>query len=379
MSWRPGESCFLGGVHEWAGRSIPKLRSLLVTRYQEKSGVGWGVGVRGMDRVIPKLRKFPVTRYPGKAGVVLVFLGMAWGQAALDLSASWTTDGDLDRVAGMARLERLHLGQTRITDAGLDRLRGLRELRELDLYFAEFFTDDGVAALAGLQKLERLNLRGTRVTSRVFEPVSKLVGLRRLDVSYSQIDDSGVEMLAELPGLEWLSMGGTRIGVVALSSLKALPALRHLDLSGMQRVDSGHWGLTLSAAVLGELGTLEGLESLNLSGAVLNDIGADKPGLKEEQRQSLDGLEKLAGLRKLEKLDLSRTPVNAAGVRALAGLGQLRELRLALAKNIDDAVVPVLIGMKSLRVVALEGTRVTLDGVAQLRAARPDIQLLGPS
>jgi hypothetical protein len=50
-----------------------------------------------------------------------------------------------------------------------------------------------------------------------------------------------------------------------------------------------------------------------------------------------------------------------------------------LAKNIDDAVVPVLIGMKSLRVVALEGTRVTLDGVAQLRAARPDIQLLGPS
>lgn len=314
----------------------------------------------------------------GKAAVIL-FLGMAWGQAALDLSASWTTDGDLDRVVGMARLERLHLGQTRVTDAGLERLRGLRELRELDLYFAEFFTDDGIVALTGMQKLERLNLRGTKVTSRVFEPVSKLSGLRSLDVSYSQIDDSGVDLLAELPRLERLAMGGTRIGVVALASLKALPALRHLDLSGMQRVDSGHWGLTLSTSVLAELGTLESLESLNLSGAVLNDIGADKPGLKEEQRQSLEGLEKLAGLRSLTRLDLSRTPVHAAGVRALAELPKLRELRLALAKNIDDTVVPVLIGMKSLRVVALEGTRVTLVGVAQLRAARPDIQLLGPS
>ena len=335
--------------------------------------------MKDWGRRSPKLRGFPVARLPGKAGVVVLFLGVVWGQAAMDLSASWTTDGDLDRVAGMARLERLSLGQTRVTDAGLERLRGLKGLRELDLYFAEFFTDDGVAALTGMQKLERLSLRGTKVTSRVFEPVSKLAGLRSLDVSYSQIDDSGVEMLAELPALERLAMGGTRIGVVALSSLKALPALRHLDLSGMQRVDSGHWGLTLSAAVLAELGTLEGLESLNLSGAVLNDIGADKPGLKEEQRQSLDGLEKLGGLRNLERLDLSRTPVSAAGVAALTGLGKLRELRLALAKNIDDGVVPVLIWMKGLRVVALEGTRVTLDGVARLRAARPDIQLLGPT
>jgi internalin A len=300
-------------------------------------------------------------------------------QTALDLSASWTTDADLDRVTGMAKLERLSLAQTRVTDAGLERLHELKQLRELDLYFAEFFTDDGIAALKGLSNLERLNLRGTKVTSRVFEPLSHLTALQTLDISYSQIDDSGVELLAELPRLERLALGGTRIGVVALSSLKLLPALRHLDLSGMQRVDSGHWGLTLSAAVLGELGTLESLESLNVSGAVLNDIGADKPGLKEEKRQSLDGLEKLAGLQNLAKLDLSRTPVNAAGLLALRGLGKLRELRLALANNIDDSAIPVLIGWKSLRVVNLEGTRMTAEGIAQLRAARPDLHWLGPS
>ena len=218
-----------------------------------------------------------------------------------------------------------------------------------------------------------------KVTSRVFEALAQMTGLRTLDVSYSQIDDAGVELLAELPNLERLAIGGTRIGTVAISTLKLLPALRHLDVSGMQRVDSGHWGLALNRAVLGELGTLENLVSLNLSGAVLNDIGADKPGLKEEQRQTLDGLERLAGLQKLEKLDLSRTPVDVAGVRSLRGLGHLHELRLALATHIDDAVVPVLAEWKSLRVVTLEGTRVTGEGLARLRAARPDLQMLGPS
>lgn len=312
-------------------------------------------------------------------GLLLLVAAVAYGQTALDLTATWSIDSDLDRVAGMASLKRLSLAQTRVTDAGLERLRPLGGLRELDLYFAEFFTDDGVAALKGLRKLERLNLRGTRVTSRVFESIAHLAALRILDVSYTQIDDAGVELLADLPQLEGLSLGGTRIGVVALSSLKLLPALRHLDVSGMQRVDSGHWGLTLNGAVLDEIGTLENLVSLNLSGAVLNDIGADKPGLKEEQRQSLDGLEKLAGLLRLERLDLSRTPVNVAGLRALRKMPRLRELRLALAKNIDDSAVPILIEWKSLRVVVLEGTQISADGLARLRAERPDLQLLGLS
>ena len=175
-------------------------------------------------------------------------------QTTLDLTASWTTDADLARIAGMTTLEKLGLGQTRVTDAWPERLRELRSLRELDLYFAEFFTDDGVAALQALTKLERLNLRGTKVTSRVFEPLSHLTALRSLDISYSQIDDAGIELLAELPHLERLAIGGTRIGVIALSSLKLLTALRHLDVSGMQRVGFRTLGLDVESDGAGRVG-----------------------------------------------------------------------------------------------------------------------------
>ena len=71
--------------------------------------------------------------------------------------------------------------------------------------------------------------------------------------------------------------------------------------------------------------------------------------------------------------------MNAAGLRALAGLERLRELRLALAKNIDDSAVPILVEMKALRVVMLEGTRISAEGIARLRAARPELQLTGLS
>ena len=301
------------------------------------------------------------------------------GQTVLDLTASWTTDADLDRVASMRGLERLSLAQTRVTDAGLERLRGLENLRELNLYFAEFFTDDGISALRDCRKLERLNLRGTRVTSRVFESIARFPALRELDISYSQVDDANIDLLADLPQLERLAIGGTRIGPLAITSLKLVPSLRHLDLSGMQRVDSGHWGITLNAAVLEELGALENLVSLNLSGAVLNEIGADKPGLKTEERQSLEGLERLARLRNLERLDLSRTPVNAAGLRALASLPRLAELRLTRARQVNDDAVPVLAAWKSLRIVSLEGSGITPDGLARLRALRPDLRLLAGS
>lgn len=297
------------------------------------------------------------------------------GQAVKDLTASWTQDADIDKVIENRQVTVLRLAETRVTDAGLERLRDAEFLREIDLYFAEFFTDDGIAALSGLNRLERLNLRGTRVTSRAFNAIAKMTGLRELDISYTQIDDSGVDLLADLPLLERLSIGGNRIGPAAISSLRLIPTLRHLDLSGMQRVDSGHWGVPLNPQVLAELGGLERLETLRLKGAVINDIGADRPGLKLETRETLERLELLSGMKSLRELDVSRTPIDSNGLKALRALPSLRVLRLSNAGKVDDAAVDVLANWTTLTEVWLDGTAVTPDGLHRLRTARPNLAI----
>ncbi|MGH9659656.1 MAG: leucine-rich repeat domain-containing protein, partial [Bryobacteraceae bacterium] len=287
---------------------------------------------------------------------------------AIDLASSWITDASLGQVASLKDLRRIDLAHTRITDQGLERLKVLQNVTDLNCYFAERLTDDGVAHLKGWTRLERLNLRGTQVTSKVFEHLAKLAGLRSLDLAHTQIDDDGFEHIAGLPRLESLAIGGNRLVGSALTLLKTAPALRMLDVAGIQRVDSGLWGLSLTEANLDRLASLSTLETLDLSGANIADRGLDRPGSPEAERSELRDLSRLAKLERLRALDLSRTPINAKGLEAVARIPRLRELRLVLARNIDDAAAPALASMK-LEALYLAGTGLTDAGLAKLHDA----------
>lgn len=290
--------------------------------------------------------------------------------ASVDLTGAWVSDADLERLAGLTKLNRLVLAHTRVTDAGFAHLAGLKTVRELDCYYAEFFTADALAHLSGWQSLERLVLRGTRVTSKVLEHVARLKGLRWLDLGYTQIDDANLDLLADLPLLETLSLGGNRISAGGLAQLRLLKNLHHLDLSGVQRVDSGEWGIVLNRATLGEIGALTGLRSLNLAGATLNDTGADRPGLKESVRQNIEGFDRLSRLGNLEVLDVSRLPMSAAALAPLAVLPRLRDLRARLAPSLGEASVPVLLRFPALTKVHLDGS-MPAPAMARLVAQRP--------
>src|SRR6478609_3922740 len=133
-----------------------------------------------------------------------------------------------------------------ITDADLERLRSFPRLRSLNLYFAEYITEDGIAHLKGWSSLERLNLHGTKVTSKVFPLLTHLTALKSLDLGSTQIDDEGFEELTALPHLEELAIGGNRLTGSCLPLLRPLAQLRRLDVGGIQRVDSGLWGLALT-------------------------------------------------------------------------------------------------------------------------------------
>jgi len=285
---------------------------------------------------------------------------------SVDLTSSWITDADLARIGALGHLRSLNLAHTKITDVGMQYLKGLTGVQDLNLYYAEYITEDGIAALQNWTSIERLNLRGTKVTSKVFEHLAHLTSLRSLDLAYTQIDDEDFEQLAALTHLEELAIGGNRLTGAALPLLKLLPSLRALDVGGIQRVDSGLWGLALTDGNLQQIGALTQLRSLSLSGANLNDVGADRPE-RMLSRSELRDLSKLKALVNLESLDLSNTPVSDDALEALRALPKLRELRLGLAKNIDDRSVPVLLSMAKLDCLYLTGSGVTAQGIAQLR------------
>jgi Leucine-rich repeat (LRR) protein len=289
---------------------------------------------------------------------------------SVDLTGAWVSDADLERLAGFPKLNRLVLAHTRVTDTGFAHLAALENVRELDCYYAEFFTADALVHLAGWQSLERLVLRGTRVTSKALEHIAKLKNLHWLDLAYTQIDDANLDMLADLPRLETLAMGGNRVSTAGLAQLRLLKNLHSLDLSGVQRVDSGEWGIVLNPATLGEIGGLTTLRSLNLSGATLADTGADRPGLKESIRQTIEGLDRLAKLTNLESLDVSRLPLSAAALAPLAALPRLRELRASLAPSLGEPAVPVLLRFPALAKVRLDGS-IPAPALARLAAQRP--------
>jgi len=285
----------------------------------------------------------------------------------LDLTSSWVTDGDLAKVAQMRHLRKLDLSHTRVTDAGLEQLKSLENVVELNCYYAERLTEDGIAHLRGWKHLERLSLRGTKVTSEVFEHLAHLTSLRSLDLGFTQIEDEGFEQLASLARLEKLSIGGNRLSGSCLLLLKQLPALMDLDVSGIQRVDSGLWGLPLTEENLARIGQLRQLRALNLAGATLADRGVDRPGHPEAERAELRDLTALGGLINLERLDLSRQPVTAEAISGLSALPRLQELRLGLARKLDDSAVPPLLSLKSLQKLYLAGTKLSPEATAKLK------------
>ena len=277
----------------------------------------------------------------------------------VDLTSTWITDADLEKLSQLPHLSRIILAHTWVSDLGLEHLRPLENVIHLNLYYAEYITDGGVAHVKNWSKLEHLNLRGTKVTSRVFEHVGSLTTLKSLDIGFSRVTDDGFEHLAELAQLEALGFAGNKMSGVSLPLLELLPSLKHLDVGGLQRTDSGLWGLALSDFNLESIEALTELETLNLRDSKITDRG----------------LARLEALVNLESLDLSCTPVSSRGLASLAKLPKLRTLRFWQVEKVDDRAGAPLAAIKSLEVLDLAETSVTDEALVKL-ADLPSLQQL---
>jgi len=251
---------------------------------------------------------------------------------AVNLRASWVSDGDLLELARMPQLQRLDLSRTRITDQGLSYLKKVSTLRDVNLSYAEKIGDPAHAIVKEWKQLVRLNLRGTVIADETAAAAATLPNLEILDIADTIVGDPGIEALSGAPGLKELSMGSIRMSEVGYQSLRQFTGLRLLDLSGNRPLST--------------------------------------------PRLSARAVEAIASLKQLRVLKLGHLRFPAKSVPVLKSLENLERLELEFCPEINDDVLPHLASWKSLRWVDLHGTKTTDKGIAALREQRPDSKIL---
>jgi Leucine-rich repeat (LRR) protein/tRNA A-37 threonylcarbamoyl transferase component Bud32 len=187
-------------------------------------------------------------------------------------------DADLERLAGLMRIERIVLSRTAISDIGLLHLRGFSMLKSIVLDGTKV-TDVGLHHLTALKQLQFLGLYGTgvgdaglqdlaaacklknvyagrtRLTDRVAECLADSP-VTVLSVSETPFSDEGLSRLPLLRDLQSIHLAKTRITNAGLKHLRRLPNLKVLDLADTQVSDEG----------IEELAHLAGLKTLNIKG-----------------------------------------------------------------------------------------------------------------
>ncbi len=330
---------------------------------------------------------------------------------ALDLSScqKLTVPG-LAVLAKLSRLEELRLNGIRIDRAGLQPLVELTKLRSLSLR-STYVNDEGLDVLAKFPLLTELDL-GPDISDLGLAKLKSSKHLRVLLLGGCDVGDAGLAHLSELTALEKLDLSATQVTDTGLAHLKPLTNLKHLDLSGTRITDAGfaHFsgmtslrsiGLNYLEKVTGtglqHLRGAKGLTELNLYTSGATDAGL--AGLKDWvqlrslllpdritdagllhlnkltnlQSVNLSDLRKVtgpgfAGLKNataIKSLDLSNHPVTDTGVDGLKEWKHLEEL--TLPKNITDAGLAPLMGLKALTALRVRGAAISDAGLAHLR------------
>jgi Leucine rich repeat len=156
----------------------------------------------------------------------------------------------------------------------------------------------------------------------------------------ANISDSDILYLKEFPKLGGLYLNRTPITNAALTTIEEMAELQDLDLSG-----------TKITAL--QLTGLSKLQELKLSGTPVESM-------------------RLIRLGDLRVLEMSGTKIDDADADDFIGFQKLHTLKLQ-ETGITDAGLARLGRLPQLRSVWIKGTRITQDGINNLKQVRPDI------
>ncbi|HEY5908530.1 MAG TPA: c-type cytochrome domain-containing protein [Vicinamibacteria bacterium] len=167
---------------------------------------------------------------------------------------------------------------------------------------------------------------------------------------------------------------GERRAVEELQKLQAseyettLASLRAEVPGSLRAILPGERDLEYTAAIAGATFGDAQLQKLGSAGNDLLWLDLSRTGITDA------GLKALAQMPNLEHLDLRGTAVGDEGVKALANLKNLHTLGL-YGTRVTDAGLEALRALPSLRRLYVGGTKVTGPGLDALRKARPELQV----
>jgi Leucine-rich repeat (LRR) protein len=282
----------------------------------------------------------------------------------------WTiTNSEFAHVASCTNLERLWIGGFRVvlSDDALRSIAELKRLRVLELY-GPLVSDAGITHLAGLTSLEELRLDGNnRIGDAALASLKDLTNLRDLYFHGARITDAGIASIARLTALETLTLGNSQVGDGAMATIANFTKLQTLDLQHTNITDVGMArlkGLTSLRwiALIGTNVTSRGFANLAEMTAMTN-VYANGTQIDDG---ALDSMRRMSGLKTLY---VPNTGITEAGLlRALPGFPELEWLSIN-ALPATDNIIPTLLGLKKLKFIEMNGTRITAAGEAQLKAA----------
>lgn len=256
-------------------------------------------------------------------------------------------------------------GGTLIDDASLVALAAL-PLESFEIWEAKDVTAEGAMALAAIPTLRRLAWQNAPVDTSVTASIATSASITSLAYTGKGMGLQVLAPFARMQRLVELQLFGVDDSEVA--AISRLPVLERL------RLDHSAW---VTDEGLAELRHLPHLRSFALTGAAITDAGvktlAGLPGLEEIRLQgegpmltdeAAEALRRLPRLRRLEII--GRAAVTDAGVAHLGRLSQLETLWLHGCAGVGDDSMPHLAPLSLLSELDLSGTSVGDEGVDRL-------------
>lgn len=307
--------------------------------------------------------------------------------------AAELTDEELERLAGLDKLESFTLKDAAVQGPALRIFGRLSSLADLDLSGNPI---DGAALrhLANHPNLERLDLREAKLNDPDVAPLATLPNLRRLVLSDCGLSSACLPHLKDAPKLELLGVNGNRMSGPRLAALTEFPALTTLRIGEAGLVPSD---MTVIArltdleqlecgsnpgaeAAYGELAALTKLRYFGCHGDFTGENFAELADWKHLEflrvwgcRASDSGVativETFPGLNHLHLAANEEATVTPAGVGRLRDFKEIATLTLS-GLPVDQPALEAIASRPSLHHLLLAGTRLEAFALSALRRAR---------